>query len=108
VLREVLLNKNGLIYSTRTIIPLNRGGTNYITDIQPLCAGCNFQKSDTADSQQATAIIRAGDSLMISQVYPDGMADLGRGQVSVTKIGNSRLITVPQADGSEIRIVLVK
>jgi hypothetical protein len=54
------------------------------------------------------AIIRAGDNLMISQVYPGGMADLGRGRASVTRIGNSRLITVLQADGSEIRIVLVK
>jgi hypothetical protein len=54
------------------------------------------------------AVIHAGDSLMISQVCPDGMADLGRGQASVTRIGNSRLITIPQADGSEIRILLVK
>lgn len=54
------------------------------------------------------AVIHTGDNLMISHVYPDGMADLGRGQAKVTRIGNSRLITVPQADGSEIRILLVR
>lgn len=51
--------------------------------------------------------IKAGSPLMISQVYPDGYADLGRGQAEIRKVGTMRVIAVPQDDGSEIRIVIV-
>lgn len=54
------------------------------------------------------ATIQDGDGLMISQVYAGGTADLGRGRAEVEKIGNSRLIKIVQADGSEIRILVVK
>lgn len=51
--------------------------------------------------------IRQDTPLMISQVYPDGMVDLGRGkaQVKRTKAGG-RMIVIPQGDGSEIRILV--
>ena len=54
------------------------------------------------------ATIQSGDGLMISQVYAGGTADLGRGKAEIEKIGNSRLIKIVQADGSEIRILVVK
>lgn len=54
------------------------------------------------------ATINTGDGLMISQVYADGTADIGRGTAEIEKLGNSRLIKIPQTDGSEIRILLVK
>lgn len=54
------------------------------------------------------ATIQDGDGLMISQVYAGGTADLGRGRAEITKIGTSRMIKIVQADGSEIRILLVK
>jgi hypothetical protein len=54
------------------------------------------------------ATINDGDGLMISHVYAGGTADIGRGKAEITKIGNSRLITIAQADGSEIRILVVK
>lgn len=53
------------------------------------------------------ATIREGDGLMLSQVYADGTADLGRGRVAVEKIGRDRVIKVAQADGSEIRILVI-
>ena len=54
------------------------------------------------------ATINDGDGLMLSQVYAGGTADLGRGKARIEKIGNSRLIKIDQADGSEIRILLVR
>lgn len=54
------------------------------------------------------ATIQDGDGLMISQVYAGGTADLGRGRAMITKIGHDRLIAITQADGSEIRILVVK
>jgi hypothetical protein len=54
------------------------------------------------------ATINDGDGLMISQVYAGGTADLGRGKAEIEKIGNSRLVKIVQADGSEIRILVVK
>ncbi len=55
----------------------------------------------------AKATIRAGAGVFINQVYPDGTADLGRGRAEITSIGRDRLIKIKQADGSEIRILIV-
>ena len=56
----------------------------------------------------ARAVIENGSAVMLSHVTADGTAALGRGYARVTKIGAGRLIIIPQDDGSEIRIVLVK
>lgn len=53
-----------------------------------------------------SATIREGAPLMISQVYPDGMADLGRGKAEIRRQGQSRIVAIPQDDGSEIRILI--
>lgn len=54
------------------------------------------------------AVIHKGDGLMLTHVYPEGTADLGHGTVTIESVGHSRLIKILQADGSEIRIMLVK
>lgn len=55
----------------------------------------------------ARAEIREGDGVMVSQVYPDGgYVDLGRGKAQITKRGHSRLVILPQTDGTEIRILI--
>lgn len=51
--------------------------------------------------------IKNGAPLMISKVYSDGYADLGRGAAEIRKVGTVRVIAIPQDDGSEIRIVIV-
>lgn len=53
-----------------------------------------------------SATIREGTPIMISQVYPDGMADLGRGKATIRRQGLSRIVVIPQEDGSEIRILI--
>ena len=53
------------------------------------------------------AVIKEGSGLMLSQVYPDGTADLGSGIAVIEAVGRSRLIKIPQPDGSEIRIMVV-
>jgi hypothetical protein len=53
------------------------------------------------------ATIREGTGLLLSHVLPDGTADLGRGRAVVKALGRDRLITLPQDDGSEIRILVV-
>ncbi len=55
----------------------------------------------------AKAVIKQGDGLFINHVFPNGTADLGRGRVTIERLGNDRLIKVPQPDGSEIRILIV-
>jgi len=55
----------------------------------------------------AKATIKAGAGIFVTQVYPDGTADLGRGRAEITSIGRDRLIKLLQADGSEIRILIV-
>lgn len=55
------------------------------------------------------ATIENGDGLMLSQVYTDGFADLGRGRAIVEKVaGHGRLIKIAQDDGSEIRILVIR
>jgi hypothetical protein len=55
----------------------------------------------------SSVTIRQDTPLMISQVYPDGMADLGRGKAQVRRVdGGGRMIVIPQADRSEIRILV--
>ena len=53
------------------------------------------------------ATIKDGAGLMLTHVFPEGTADLGHGRATIERIGNSRLIKIPQADGSEIRILVV-
>lgn len=57
------------------------------------------------------ATIRVGAPLMVSQVWrgPDGTnyADLGKGHAKIERIGASRVIIIPQEDGSEIRVLIV-
>lgn len=53
------------------------------------------------------ATIKKGAGLFITQVYPDGTADLGRGKATIERLGNDRLIKIAQDDGSEIRILVV-
>lgn len=53
------------------------------------------------------AVIHTGAGLFITQVSPDGTADLGRGRVEIEAHGRDRLIRVQQVDGSEIRILVV-
>lgn len=53
------------------------------------------------------ATIKNGSGLMLTHVYPNGTADLGRGIATIEAKGRSRLIKIPQEDGSEIRILVV-
>lgn len=53
------------------------------------------------------ATIKNGVGLMLTHVYSDGAADIGRGVATIEAIGRSRLIKIPQDDGSEIRILVV-
>jgi hypothetical protein len=74
--------------------------------------GSNRQKGAPAlpgAGRPATkAVIENGSGLMLTHVYPEGTADLGKGIASIESVGRSRLIKIPQSDGSEIRILLVK
>lgn len=58
-----------------------------------------------------SATIKVGAPLMISQVWrgPNGTdyADLGKGHAQIERIGSSRVIIIPQEDGSEIRVLIV-
>lgn len=60
--------------------------------------------------QPTKATLEQGTIVMLSQVWPNGEhADLGRGLVGqVKRINDSsdRVVTIPQEDGSEIRIVI--
>lgn len=77
----------------------------------PTKRGSNRQKGAPAlpgAGRPATkAVIKEGAGLMLSHVYPDGTADLGHGRATIEAVGRSRLIKIPQADGSEIRILVV-
>lgn len=53
------------------------------------------------------ATIKNGSGLMLTHVYPEGTADLGSGVATIEPVGRSRLIKIPQKDGSEIRILIV-
>ena len=68
-------------------------------------SAANGRKSGGAPVVKAT--IRDGDGLMISQVYAGGTADLGRGRATIEKIGHDRIVKLVQADGSEIRILVI-
>lgn len=62
---------------------------------------------DGAGRRPSKATIHTGSALMLTQVYPEGTADLGSGLATVEGIGRSRLIKIPQEDGSEIRILVI-
>jgi len=76
--------------------------------------GSNRQKGAPAlpgAGRPATkATLREGVIVLISQVWPDkSNVDLGRGivgGVESIKESSDRLVTIPQKDGSEIRIVI--
>ena len=52
-----------------------------------------------------TATIKTDAPLRISQSWPTGdYADLGKGHALIERQGSSRIILVPQEDGSTIRI----
>ncbi len=64
-----------------------------------------------AGAPPKSATIRVGAPLMISQVWrgPNGTdyADLGKGHARIERVGVSRVVVIPQEDGSEIRILIV-
>lgn len=60
-----------------------------------------------AGRRPSKATIHNGTGLMLTQVYPNGTADLGHGIATIEAVGRSRLIKIPQNDGSEIRILVV-
>ena len=50
--------------------------------------------------------IKNGDGVILTRIVAGATAELGRGTVSVEKLGTGRLVRVAQADGSEIRILI--
>jgi hypothetical protein len=75
----------------------------------PASAANGRKAADSPDSGRppTKAEIREGDGILLSQVYADGgFVDLGRGTARIERRGRSRIVVVPQADGSEIRIVI--
>lgn len=70
-------------------------------------SAANGSTSDGRPPSKATVV--AGNGVFITQVYADGTAPLGQGIALIRKIGdgNGRVIVLPQADGSEIRILIV-
>jgi len=54
------------------------------------------------------AILEAGRGVFVTHVAPEGTTDLARGVIGkVERIGQDRLVIIPQEDGSEIRILVV-
>ena len=67
----------------------------------------NGRKATGGGRPPTRAVILAGDGVLVSQVYPGGgYVDLGRGKVTIEGRGRSRIVVVPQDDGSEIRILI--
>lgn len=63
-------------------------------------------KREGAGRPLASITIRQDTPVTISQVYPDGIAPLGRGVAQVKRTPAGRMIVVLQEDGSEIRILV--
>lgn len=67
----------------------------------------NGRKATGGGRPPTRAVINTGDGVLVSQVYPDGgYVDLGRGKVAIEGRGRSRIVLIPQDDGSVIRIVI--
>lgn len=63
-------------------------------------------KREGAGRPLSSITIRQDTPVTISQVYPDGIAPLGRGVAQVKRTPAGRMIVIPQEDGSEIRILV--
>jgi len=61
-----------------------------------------------AGRRPSKAILEAGRGVFVTHVAPEGTTDLARGVIGkVERIGQDRLVIIPQKDGSEIRILVV-
>lgn len=49
-----------------------------------------------------SATIRAGNPVMISRTFPDGIEHIGTGTVSITRSGNDRIVRIALEDGSTL------
>lgn len=61
-----------------------------------------------AGAKPKTATIRNDAPIRVSQSWPNGdYVDLGKGHASIERQGASRIILLPQDDGSVIRIWVI-
>lgn len=49
-----------------------------------------------------SATIKAGNPIMASRVFPDGVEHIGTGTVSITRSGNDRIVKIALDDGSTL------
>lgn len=53
-----------------------------------------------------SATIKAGNPVMASRVFHDGVEHIGTGTVSITRSGNDRIVKVALEDGSILIITV--
>lgn len=53
-----------------------------------------------------SATIKAGNPVMVSRKFPDGVEHIGTGTVSITRSGNDRIVRVALEDGSTLVITV--
>jgi 5-methylcytosine-specific restriction endonuclease McrA len=63
VLKNIFRNKCGVCLETKPltkdhIIPLSKGGDNYISNIQPLCRNCNSKKHNKITLNENPELIK--------------------------------------------------